>query len=79
MVTPAHEQVETTIVATEAKMDRPSYVLPVVHVRLPDRAVEIAFWGSLAGAAAFGVVDAPLAVLIGGAVLIARHRARLRA
>ena len=57
---------------------RASYVLPVVHVHLPERAVEAGFWGTLVGVAAFGVVDPPLAALIGGAVLVVRHSARSR-
>jgi len=52
------------------------YVLPVAHVRLPAVAVNAGFWSALAGAAALGVVDPPLALLIGGAVVVARHRAR---
>lgn len=55
------------------------YVVPIVHVHLPERAVDAAFWGGLAGAAALGVVDLPLAALVGGAVLVARHRARAAA
>jgi len=52
------------------------YVLPVAHVRLPAVVVNAGFWSALAGAAAFGLVDPPLALLIGGAVVVARHRAR---
>ncbi|MHB8263857.1 MAG: hypothetical protein ACYDGY_08960 [Acidimicrobiales bacterium] len=50
------------------------YELPVIHLRLPERAVNMAFWGALLGSAAFGAVDAPLAALIGLGVVIARHR-----
>ncbi len=64
--------------STNGPVGHAPYVLPVVHVRLPERAVEAGFWGALAGTAVFGVVDPPLAVLIGGAVLVARHRARSR-
>ncbi len=52
------------------------YVLPVLQMRVPERVVDIGFWGALGVAALFGVVDAPLAVLIGAGVLIARHSTR---
>jgi hypothetical protein len=50
-----------------------SYVLPVVGVHVPATAVNVGFWGGLVGAAALGVVDPPLAVLVGAGVLVARH------
>jgi hypothetical protein len=50
------------------------YVLPVVHVSLPETAVNVGFWSALATSAALGVVDPPLAALIGAGVLIARHQ-----
>ena len=50
------------------------YVLPVAHTHVPKRVVDVAFWGGLAGAVVFGVVDPPLGVLLGGAVVVARHR-----
>ena len=52
------------------------YVLPIAHVRLPAAAVNAAFWSTLAGAMVLGAVDPPLALLIGGAVVVARHRGR---
>jgi hypothetical protein len=52
------------------------YVLPLAHVRLPAAAVNAAFWSTLAGAMVLGAVDPPLALLIGGAVVVIRHRAR---
>ena len=52
------------------------YVLPVADIRLPAAAVNSGFWSALAGAAVLGVVDPPLALLIGGAVVVARHCAR---
>jgi hypothetical protein len=67
-------------VASTNGASRPgAYVVPVVHVHLPQRAVDAGFWGALAGAAVFGVVDPPLAALIGAAVLVARHGAKSRA
>lgn len=50
-----------------------SYTVPLVHTHVPDRAVEIGFWGGLAGAALLGAVDPPLALLVGAGVLVARH------
>jgi hypothetical protein len=54
------------------------YVVPLVHVRVPELAVELAFWGVLAGAAVTGTVDPPVAVLLGAGVLVARHLIRDR-
>ncbi len=50
------------------------YDLPVIGVTLPPRLVEVGFYGALLGSAALGVIDAPLAMLIGAGVVIARHR-----
>lgn len=63
--------------ATPKKAPAPadgSYELPVVHVHVPARAVEMGFWGGLAGAALLGAVDPPLALLVGAGVVVARHR-----
>jgi hypothetical protein len=49
------------------------YVMPIVHVTLPENAVNAGFWAVLVGAAALGAVDLPLAALIGVGVLVARH------
>jgi hypothetical protein len=49
------------------------YVMPIVHVTLPESAVNAGFWAVLVGAAALGAIDLPLAALIGTGVLIARH------
>lgn len=50
------------------------YVLPVVHAHIPASAVEVGFWAGLAGAAVLGMVDPPLALLVGAGVVVARHR-----
>ncbi len=60
---------------TAASTNRNSvYVMPIVHITLPENAVNAGFWAVLIGAAALGAVDLPLAALIGTGVLIARHR-----
>ena len=53
--------------------DDEAYALPVVHVRIPRTLVNVGFWGSLAAAAVAGVIEAPVAIAIGAAVVVARH------
>ena len=48
----------TLKVITPASRD---YELPIVHLRVPDTAVQVAFWGGLTGAVVLGAVDVPLA------------------
>jgi len=50
------------------------YVLPLVHTRVPAGAVNAGFWGGLAVAAMVGLVELPVAILVGAAVAVARHR-----
>jgi len=52
------------------------YVVPVIHIRMPEPVVNGGFWAALAGAALVGSVDPPLAALIGAGVVVARHRNR---
>lgn len=52
------------------------YVLPLLHTRLPESAVEMGFWGGLVAAAVFGALDPPLALIVGAGVVIARHHMR---
>ena len=67
-------QSSTQKAGTAAKTDGHNvYVIPVVHVTLPENAVNAGFWAVLVGAAALGAVDLPLAALIGASVLVARH------
>lgn len=49
------------------------YVMPIIHLTVPETAMNAGFWAVLVGATAFGAVDLPLAALIGAGVLIARH------
>jgi len=50
------------------------YVVPVIHIHLPESAVRVGFYGGLAAAVVTGAVDLPLALLVGVGVVIARHR-----
>lgn len=52
---------------------RHGYVLPLVHTRIPEPLVNVGFFGALGATAALGIVDAPLALLIGAAVVVAHH------
>jgi uncharacterized phage infection (PIP) family protein YhgE len=52
------------------------YELPVVHARIPAPLVNAGFWAGLAGSAALGVVEPPLALLVGAGVVVARHTRR---
>lgn len=54
--------------------DDGGYVVPLVHTRVSSSVVNTGFWAGLAGSAALGVIDPPLAVLLGAGVLVARHR-----
>jgi hypothetical protein len=50
------------------------YVVPFIHTRIPAPVVQVGFWGGLVGTVAFGVIDFPLAALLGVGVVVARHR-----
>ena len=50
------------------------YVVPVIHVHLPESVVRVGFYGGLAAVVAAGAVELPLALLVGVGVVIARHR-----
>ena len=69
-------EASTTTPKAEAGAKAPDagdYVLPMVHVQVPKRIVDAGFWGGLAGAVAFGVIDPPVGVLLGVGVVVARH------
>ena len=76
MVTAGKPQLEAGRTEVASPPEDNSYVVPVLHTHLPARAVELGFWGGLAGAAVAGVVDPPLALMVGAGVLVARHRRR---
>lgn len=50
------------------------YVVPVVHVRVPQRVGNTTFWLGLTGAVIGGVVEFPLAAAIATGVVVSRHR-----
>ena len=50
------------------------YVVPVVHVHLPEPGVKAGFFGGVAAAVAGGALDWPLVLLTGVGVAIARHQ-----
>ena len=50
------------------------YVLPVVHMHVPSKLVDVGFWGGLVGAVALGAIDPPIGVLVGAGVVVARHQ-----
>lgn len=60
--------------SAENGQPRGDYVVPVIHIHLPESAVRVGFYGGLAAAVAAGAVDLPLALLVGVGVVIARHR-----
>jgi len=65
---------QVTKLQTSADGNTPGgYVVPLVHIHLPESAVKVGFYGGLAAAVAAGAVDLPLALLVGVGVVIARH------
>ena len=50
------------------------FVVPVIHVRLPESVVKVGFYGGLTAAIVAGAIDLPLALLAGVGVAIVRHR-----
>jgi hypothetical protein len=72
--------------ATPARRKRPGpdasvnehggYVMPIVHVTVPEAPINLGFWAALGGAAVLGAVELPLAALIGVGVIIARHHSK---
>ena len=49
-------------------------MLPVVHMHVPAKLVDVGFWGGLVGAVALGAIDPPIGVLVGAGVVVARHQ-----
>ena len=72
MVTrPVRTNRETAVDSGRSPSD---YVVPVVHVHLPEPVVKAGFYGGVAAAVAVGALDWPLVLLTGVGVAIVRHR-----
>ncbi|MCL4434981.1 MAG: hypothetical protein M1399_09555 [Actinobacteria bacterium] len=57
-------------------LKRAGYVMPVLHTRVAEPVIGMAFAGALVATVAFGAVDLPVAALIGASVVVARHHSR---
>lgn len=66
--------VPTTRSSVENRGAPNDFVVPVVHLHLPEPMVKVGFYGALAAAVALGAVDLPLGVFVGVGVAIAGHR-----
>jgi hypothetical protein len=53
-----------------------AYTLPLVHVGIPERAVDAALWASVAAAAVVGIVDAPILGVAAAGLFVVRRRHR---
>ena len=53
-----------------------AYTLPLIHVGVPERAVDAALWASVGAAAVVGVVDAPVLGVAAVALFLVRRRHR---
>ncbi|HUY85892.1 MAG TPA: hypothetical protein VMU77_02155 [Acidimicrobiales bacterium] len=71
-VKPASRNGNSAVVADE--LPPSGYEFPILHFRLPEKVVDVGFWAALAGTSLVGIIDPPLAILIGIGVLVARHR-----
>jgi hypothetical protein len=54
------------------------YEVPVVHLRVPQRLGDAAFWVGAVGAVAAGAVEFPVAALVAAGVVVMRHRSNTR-
>ena len=71
---PARKSSHTAVTMSPMANGGHGYVVPLIHLRMPEQVVNGGFWAALAGAALVGAVDPPLAALIGAGVVVARHR-----
>ncbi len=60
--------------AADSGPSRGDYVVPVVHVHLPEPVVKAGFYGGLATAVVAGAVEWPMVLLAGLGVAILRHK-----
>lgn len=67
---------ETTSLRPVDDQQSSGYVLPVVHARVPEPVVDIAFWASIGAVAAVGVIDLPLAGAVAAGMFVIRRRHR---
>ncbi|MGC8513632.1 MAG: hypothetical protein ACP5P1_11470 [Acidimicrobiales bacterium] len=63
-----------TSLDTSAVSQRADYELPFVHLRVPQRVGDAAFWLGAAGAVIGGMIELPVAAMVAGAVIVGRHR-----
>ncbi len=61
-------------VPKEIGRHRNDFVIPIVHIHLPEPALKLGLYGGLGAAVALSAVDWPLAVIVGAGVAIARHQ-----
>jgi hypothetical protein len=59
---------------TKSSSGHDGFVVPVLHMHVAEGVVNFGFWAGLAGTAALGAVELPVAAFIGAGVLVARHR-----
>jgi hypothetical protein len=64
--------------ATERRPSNTDYEVPFVHVRVPERVGNTAFWLGVAGAVVAGAVDLPVAAVVAAGVVVVRHRSGTR-
>ena len=68
--------------AQDAQAGRPARTVPVPHVHAPSIRMpsglrgNVLWWGGLAGLAAFGVIDWPVAAVVAAGVWVAEQRSR---
>ena len=60
--------------SAERDRSRTDYEVPLVHMRVPQRVGNTAFWLGVAGAVAAGAVELPVAALVAAGVVVMRHR-----
>jgi hypothetical protein len=72
--TATSDTLPTPKASVEKRSGPNDFVVPVVHLHLPEPVVNVGFYGGLAAAVALGAVDLPLALLVGVGVAIAGHR-----
>jgi hypothetical protein len=62
----------------ELRPTKTDYELPLVHIKVPQRVGNAAFWLGMAGAVVAGAVELPVAALVAAGVVIVRHQTSAR-